>query len=77
MNRKRVFVTVVLLMMGVSLLFSGLVKQESAKELFERAIYLQETRGDLEGAIEVFQRIIKDFPKEREIAAKAQLQIGI
>ncbi|MCJ7680389.1 MAG: tetratricopeptide repeat protein [Candidatus Aminicenantes bacterium] len=77
MNRKRVFVSAVLLVMAASLLFSGLVKQESAKELFERAVYLQETRGDLEGAMEVFQRIIQDFPKEREIASRAQLQIGI
>lgn len=77
MNQKKVFLMVVILVMGVSLLFSGLVKQESAKALFERAVYLQETRGDLEGAIEVFQKIVKDFPKEREIAAKAQLQIGL
>lgn len=77
MNQKKVFFMAVLLVMGVSLLFSGLVKQESAKELLERAVYLQETRGDLEGAIEVFKNIIKDFPKEREIAAKAQLQIGM
>ena len=77
MNQKKVFLIVVILVIGVSLLFSGLVKQESAKELFERAVYLQETRGDLEGAVEVFQRIIQEFPQEREIAAKAQLQIGI
>ncbi|MCJ7580365.1 MAG: tetratricopeptide repeat protein [Candidatus Aminicenantes bacterium] len=77
MNQKKVFFMAVVLVMGVSLLFSGLVKQESAKELFERAIYLQETRGDLEAAMEVFQRIVKEFPHEREIAAKAQLQIGI
>ncbi len=77
MNQKKVFLMVVILVMGASLLFSGLVKQESAKALFERAVYLQETRGDLEGAIEVFQKIVKDFPKEREIAAKAQLQIGL
>ncbi|MFC2161306.1 tetratricopeptide repeat protein, partial [Acidobacteriota bacterium] len=77
MKQKKVIFMAVLLVMGVSLLFSGLVKQESAKELFERAVYLQETRGDLEGAMGVYQRIIKDFPKERVIAAKAQLQIGI
>ncbi len=77
MNQKKVFVLAALLVMGVSLLFSGLVEQESAKSLFERAVYLQETRGDLEGAIDVFQQIVKDFPKEREIAAKAQLQIGM
>lgn len=77
MNRKKVFFMVVLLMIGVSLLFSGLVMQESVKELFERGIYLQETRGDLEAAITIFQKIVKDFPKERETAARAQLQIGL
>jgi len=64
-------------MVGVSLLFSSRIQQESAKELVEKAIYLEETKGDLEKAIEVYSQIVKEFPDERAIAAKAQLHIGL
>ena len=76
MIKGKFILTGVLLVVGVSLLFSGLIQKESAKELFERAVYLQETRGDLEGAIKVFLRIVEEFSEERTIAAKAQFQAG-
>ncbi len=77
MNQKKNLIMVILLFVGGSLLFSNLVQQESAKELFEKALYLEETKGDLEKAIEVYLRIVKEFPDERVTAAKAQLHIGI
>ncbi len=36
-----------------------------------------ETQGDLNGAITLFNDIIKKYPKEREYAAKSQLYIGL
>ena len=36
-----------------------------------------ETKGDLNGAITLFNDIIKKYPKEREYAAKSQLYIGL
>jgi Tol biopolymer transport system component len=77
MSQKKNAITVILLLLGVSLLFSNLSRQETAKELFEKAVYLEETKGNLEKAIEAYDRIIKEFPDERTIAAKAQLQIGM
>jgi Tol biopolymer transport system component len=77
MNQKKNLIMVILLFVGGSLLFSNLVQQESAKELFERALYLEETKGELEKAIEVYKRVVKEFPDERVPAAKAQLHIGI
>jgi len=77
MSQKKNVFTVIILLVGVSLLFSSFDQQESAKELFERGVYLEETKGDLEKAIAVYDRIIKEFPDERAIAAKAQLQIGM
>ena len=50
--------------------------QESAKQLYEEALFKKEAEGDLEGAIQLFLKIISDFPEERKIGAKAQLQIG-
>jgi len=77
MNKKKNFIMVILLMAGTSLLFSSLVQQETAKELFEQALYLEETKGELEKAIEVYKQVVKKFPDERATAAKAQLQIGM
>jgi len=76
MSQTKKLFTVIFLLVGVSLLFSSRIQQESAKELFEKAIYLEETKGELEKAIAVYDRIIKEFPDERAIAAKAQLHIG-
>ena len=53
-----------------------LSSQESAGELFEKALYLEEAQGDLENAIELYKKILEEFPDSREIAAKAQLRIG-
>jgi len=77
MSQKKNAITVIILLVGGSLLFSNLPRQETAKELFEKAVYLEETKGDLEKAIATYDRIIKEFPDERTIAAKAQLQIGM
>ena len=65
------------LLVGGSLLFSGLVQKESAKELFEKALYLEETKGDLENAIEIYKRIVEEFPDERKTAAQALYQTGL
>lgn len=77
MDKKKSLIMVILLLVGVSFLFSNLVQQETAKEFFERALYFEETKGDLEKAIEVYSRIVKEFPDERATAAKARLHIGI
>ncbi|NOR15290.1 MAG: tetratricopeptide repeat protein, partial [Candidatus Aminicenantes bacterium] len=56
----------------------NLISQEqTAGELFEKALYLEEAQGDLQKAIELYQNILNQFPKDREISAKAQLHIGL
>ena len=44
MSQKKNVITVIILLVGVSLLFSNLTPQETAKELFETAVYLEETK---------------------------------
>jgi len=77
MNKKKNLIMVILLLAGVSILFSSMIQQETAKELFEKALYLEETKGDLEKAIEVYKQVVKKFPDERATAANAQLHIGL
>jgi len=47
------------------------------KVLFEKAKFTMETKGDLKGAIELFEEIIKKYPNERDYAANALLYIGM
>src|SRR4030042_6224784 len=47
------------------------------KVLFEKAKFTMETKGDLKGAIALFEEIIKEYPNERDYAAKSLYLIGI
>lgn len=73
------FILILALVVSLGLLVPGraAVSQQMAGELFEKAIYVEEGQGDLQKAIGLFQDIVKRFPAEREIAANAQLHIGL
>lgn len=62
---------------GLILTAYGFQTSPEYKILFEKAKFTMETKGDLNGAINLFNEIIKKYPKEREYAAKSQLYIGI
>lgn len=55
---------------------AGLATQQSAEELYQAALLKQEAEGDLSGAIKLLEDLITKFPGRRDVAAKAQLQIG-
>jgi carboxyl-terminal processing protease len=54
-----------------------LMQGAPAAELLEKGIYLEETRGELPGAIEVYRQIVEDTSAERSLAAQAQLRLGL
>src|SRR4030042_1238904 len=76
MKTKRIGVTAVFLL-AAAFLLSGSVQQESAKQLFEKALHLEETKGDLEKAVEVYKRIVAEFPGERVLAAQSFYHLGL
>jgi Tol biopolymer transport system component len=51
--------------------------QQSAEQLYKSGLYEEEVGGDLQKAIGTFQDLLKRFPDNRGIAAKAQLHIGL
>jgi len=51
--------------------------QKSAEELYQSALVMKEGRGDLEAAIKLFARILSEYPRDRAVTGKAQLQIGL
>jgi Tol biopolymer transport system component len=77
MKTKRIGTTVLFLLAAALLLFSGAAQQESAKQLFEKALHLEETKGDLEKAVDVYKRIVAEFPEERVVAAQSFYHLGL
>ena len=75
-SSKKIFI-ILFLSFGLLLFFSNLSAQQTAGELFEKALYMEEAQGDLQKAIELYQKILKQFPDNREVAAKAQLHVGL
>ncbi|MDX2443478.1 MAG: tetratricopeptide repeat protein, partial [Bacteroidales bacterium] len=51
--------------------------QQTASQLYEKALYLEEAKGELQQAIDLFQEILTKYPEERQVAAKALLHTGI
>lgn len=54
-----------------------IISQTNHNELFEKAKYTMETKGDLQNAINLFEEIIKQYPTEKEYGAKSQFYIGL
>lgn len=64
--------------LAISLIFGSYRSfAQTAEELFPKAIQLEEVKGELEKAIEVYQEILDKFSDNRSIAAKAQFHIGL
>jgi Tol biopolymer transport system component len=56
---------------------SSAYARQSAGVLLQSGLYKEEVNGDLEAAIEIYEGILQEFPKDRPVAAKAQLHIGL
>ncbi|MEE8378301.1 MAG: tetratricopeptide repeat protein, partial [Candidatus Aminicenantaceae bacterium] len=67
-----------IIFLGISLSIVGLSqKTDDPGVMLRSAIEKQEVDGDLQGAIDLYQQIIKKFSGNQAIAAQAQLRIGI
>ncbi len=49
---------------------------ESPSELLEKGIYNQDTKGDLDSAIAIYQQLIAESNNNHQIAARAQFRLG-
>lgn len=48
----------------------------SPSQLLEKGIYAQETKGDLDGAIAIYQQLVEAAKTNQSLAAQAQLRLG-
>jgi Tol biopolymer transport system component len=51
--------------------------QQSAEQLYQAGLYAEEVEGDLQKAIQIYTQVIEKFGDKKEIAADAQLHIGL
>jgi len=73
--KSRIFIFIFLAFALVILSSANI--QQSAEQLYQSGLYKEEVEGELEGAIEIYERIIKDFPGNKATAAKALYHIGL
>lgn len=62
---------------SVVLAFLGAVSEaQSISELLEKGIYTEETVGDLDAAIKIYEKIVDEDQANRKLVAEAQLRLG-
>ncbi len=64
------------LIAAASLVSSGFT-QQSAEQLYQAGLYKEDVEGKLEEAIAIYQEIIKKFPQNSPVAAKALFHMGL
>lgn len=67
-----------IMIISISLFLSGSPSfAQTAEELLPKAIQLEEVKGELEEALEIYQTIVREYPDNRPMAAKAYYHIGM
>ena len=73
MKKILMFATVVLLLA----LGAGTALAQSGYDLFQKALVKERAVGDVEEALRLYQRIVKEFGGNHALAAKAELRMGL
>src|SRR5579859_3827110 len=63
-------------MILAAILSLGMVFAQSGYDLFQKALVKERAEGDLKGAIPMFQRVVSEAGANRELAAKALVEMG-
>ena len=59
LRAKKIFSALFVLSFSLLFMFSNLSSQQTAGELFQQALYMEEAEGDLEKAIEIYRKIFE------------------
>ena len=54
---------------------AAIAAMQNGNDLYQQSL-ARETAGDIKGAIQIFERIVRDFSSNRTLTAKALLQLG-
>ncbi len=73
----RIALLLILLATAFALVIAVPVTAESAAELLEKAMYAEQTVGDLVTAIRIYEQIVEDAEANRMSVAQAQYRLGV
>ena len=73
MKKSSILLVVIFLLAFSNELFG----QQKGYDLYQKALIKENAKGDMEGAIQIYRQIVKEFDEDRSLAAKAQLHIGL
>jgi Tol biopolymer transport system component len=68
--------TIVVVTAGMVVLGGGPVLAQSGHDLFQQALVKERAEGDLRGAIDLYERVAREFASDRALAASALVQVG-
>src|SRR5437660_2368936 len=72
--KKILILAIVVLLLGLG---AGTVLAQSGYDLFQKALVKERAVGDVEEALRLYQRIVKEFSGNHALAAKAELRMGL
>src|SRR5713101_8001342 len=79
-SRRRMIMKKILMLATVVLLLAlgaGTTLAQSGYDLFQKALVKERAVGDVEEALRLYQRIVKEFGGNHALAAKAELRMGL
>jgi len=78
MKNFKKFLSILLVLTAVLILKAEISHaQQASEQLFEKALYAEEMKGDLAEAVKIYQQVLKENPGNRQVSARALLHIGI
>jgi Tol biopolymer transport system component len=69
--------TLTLTIGALLLLSTALMGTQTANDLFQQGLQKERADGDIAAAIKIYERIVREFPSNRPLTAKALVQLGI
>ncbi len=77
MKPYKPYLILVLTIAGLFLSGIEVFPQQTADQLYEKALYLEEAKGELQGAIDLYSKIVENRNADQSFQAKALLHIGM
>ena len=54
----------------------ALAAQQNGNDLFQQGLAKERVAGDCDGAIQIYEHVVRDFASDKPLAAKALIQLG-
>lgn len=74
---KRTIIVVAVIAVAAFSITALAQRAKEAETLFHRGVHFEEVRGELKEAIAIYEQIVKNYPENRPIAAKAYYHLGL